>query len=211
MRSSLLGQLLQGASGQPFVVENNASARGLIAASAVARAAGGCTLLITTNSPILQHLRSSRTSLKKRVDIVRVAYRSNPPAVTDLMAAYRNDDSGLQRRTGEGGYNPSDCGVHAEGNCKLPDVPTLAETVMPCFDILAWAGMLARANTPPNVVDRLADALRKILVDPRNVERFADIGTRTRSTASLRYSATDVKTDPVKCTSVAKEARIEPE
>jgi tripartite-type tricarboxylate transporter receptor subunit TctC len=273
----LVGQHLQEALGQPFVIENKAGAGGLIAASAVARAEpDGYTLLITTNSthsaapalfknvpydPIkdftpvarigsfpsmiaiypglptktigdfvayakanpgkLEYGHGNSTgqivgeTLKKRtgIDIVRVAYRSNPTAVTDLMAGHiammiPDFNTGMpQVRAGT--IRPLAVFTR-ERNRRLPDVPTLDETVMPGFDILAWAGMFAPANTPPDIVDRLADALRKILSDPTIVERFADTGTDTFYSGPQEFSDY-VKTELIKWTSVAKEAGIEPE
>jgi tripartite-type tricarboxylate transporter receptor subunit TctC len=273
----LLGQHLQDALGQPFVIENKAGAEGLIAASAVARAEpDGYTLLITTNSthsaasalfknvpydpirdfapvarlgsfpsmiaidPILPiktigdfvayakanpgkleygHGNSTGQivgeTLKRRtgIDVVRVAYRSNPSAVTDLMAGHiammiPDFNTGMpQVRAGT--IRPLAVFTR-ERNPRLPDVPTLNETVLPGFDILAWAGMFAPANTPPDIVDKLADALRKILSDPTIVERFADIGTDTFYSGPQEFSDY-VKTELIKWTSVAKEAGIEPE
>lgn len=273
----LLGQHLQEALGQPFVIENKAGAGGLIAASAVARAEpDGYTLLITTNSthsaapalfknvpydpikdftpvarigsfpsmiatypglPIktigdfvayakanpgkLEYGHGNSTGqivgemLKKRtgIDIVRVAYRSNPPAVTDLIAGHiammiPDFNTGMpQVRAGT--IRPIAVFTRKR-NRRLPDVPTLNETVMPGFEILAWAGMFAPANTPPDIVDRLADALRKILSDPTIVERFADIGTDTFYSGPQEFGEY-VKTELIKWTSVAKEAGIEPE
>jgi tripartite-type tricarboxylate transporter receptor subunit TctC len=273
----LLGQHLQDALGQPFVIENKAGAGGLIAASAVARAEpDGYTLLITTNTthsaapalfknvpydpirdfapvarigsfpsmiaiypglPIntigdfvayakanpgkLEYGHGNSTgqivgeTLKKRtgIDIVRVAYRSNPTAVTDLMAGHiammiPDFNTGMpQVRAGT--IRPLAVFTR-ERNARLPDVPTLNETVMPGFDILAWAGMFAPAKTPPDVVNRLADALHKILSDPTIVERFADIGTDTFYSGPQEFSDY-VKTELIKWTSVAREAGIEPE
>ena len=40
----------------------------------------------------------------------------------------------------------------------LPDVPTLSETVMPGYHILAWAGMFGPAGMPPEAVKTLAGA-----------------------------------------------------
>jgi tripartite-type tricarboxylate transporter receptor subunit TctC len=97
-----------------------------------------------------------------------------------------------------------------ERSRRLPDIPTLSETVVPGFDILAWAGMFAPANTPPEVVDRLANALQKILSDPAIVERFADVGTETFYSGPKEFGDY-VKTELVKWTAAAKEAGIEPE
>src|SRR5215468_9085256 len=119
-------------------------------------------------------------TLKKRtgVDIVRVAYRSNPPAVADLIAGHiammiPDFNTGLpQVRAGT--IRPVAV-FTKERSRRLPDIPTLSETVVPGFDILAWAGMFAPANTPPEVVDRLANTLQRVLSDPAIVGRFADI------------------------------------
>lgn len=106
-------------------------------------------------------------TIKKRTgtDIVRVNYRSNPAAVTDLVAGHipmgiPDFNTGMpQLKTQK---------VRAlavltkERNRVLPDVPTLNETVMPGFDLLAWAGMFGPANLPPEIVKVLADAVRRL-------------------------------------------------
>ncbi len=44
-----------------------------------------------------------------------------------------------------------------------PEVPTLAETVMPGFDAGAWQGVMVPAKTPPAVVQRLSAEINKAL------------------------------------------------
>ena len=145
--------------------------------------------------------------------MVRVAYRSNPPAVTDLIAGHiammiPDFNTGLpQVRAGT--IRPLAVFTR-ERNRRLPEVPTLNETVMPGFDIQSWAGMFAPANTPPEIVDKLANAVNKILSDPAIVEHFADIGTDTFYSGPREFSDY-VKTELTKWTAVAKEAGIEPE
>ena len=51
-------------------------------------------------------------------------------------------------------------------NPALPNVPTLSETVMPGYDILAWAGMFGPAGMPPEAVNALAGAIEKALAKP---------------------------------------------
>jgi tripartite-type tricarboxylate transporter receptor subunit TctC len=87
-------------------------------------------------------------TLKKHtgIDIVRVAYRSNPPALTDLMAGHIAmmipDFNPGMPQVKVGTIRPIAVFTR-ERNRRLPNVPTLSETVMPGFDILAWAGMFA--------------------------------------------------------------------
>ncbi len=48
----------------------------------------------------------------------------------------------------------------------LPDVPTLAESGVPGFDVVAWGGVVAPRQTPAAVIARLNAALRAALTDP---------------------------------------------
>jgi tripartite-type tricarboxylate transporter receptor subunit TctC len=48
----------------------------------------------------------------------------------------------------------------------LPDVPTLAESDLPGYELLGWIGLLAPAGTPKGTVDTLQQAARKALEQP---------------------------------------------
>jgi tripartite-type tricarboxylate transporter receptor subunit TctC len=52
----------------------------------------------------------------------------------------------------------------------LPDVPTFAESGLPGFDAELHYGLLAPAGTPPEIIDKLSAALRK-LVDTEAVQQ----------------------------------------
>lgn len=54
----------------------------------------------------------------------------------------------------------------------VPDVPTLAESGLPGFDVYEWIMVLAPANTPRPVVDRLNSELTRILTLPAVRERL---------------------------------------
>lgn len=47
-----------------------------------------------------------------------------------------------------------------------PDVPTLAESGYPGFDIVAWGGLSAPAGTPRDIVQKLHDVIEKSLATP---------------------------------------------
>ena len=60
----------------------------------------------------------------------------------------------------------------------LPDVPTMAEAGMPDFVVTVWAELVAPAQTPRSVVERLNGAMRQIVGDPAVQERFLQGGAR---------------------------------
>jgi tripartite-type tricarboxylate transporter receptor subunit TctC len=58
----------------------------------------------------------------------------------------------------------------------LPDVPTVAEAGYPQFDAPSWIGLLAPAETPRPIIDRLHEAIAEALAAPETMERFAALG-----------------------------------
>jgi len=148
-----------------------------------------------------------------RLDIVRVAYRSNPAAVTDLIAGHiplmiADLNTGLPQLREQ--KVRALAVLTKQRHSVLPDVPTLDETVMPGFDLLAWAGIFAPASTPPDVVARLANEIHKILSTPELRKRFGDAGIDVFWSGPAEF-ADYVKTELVKWTSIIKKAGIEPE
>jgi len=154
-------------------------------------------------------------ALKHRTgtNIVRVSYRSNPPAVTDLIGGHIGmmvPDFGLGLPQVRAQKIRALAVPTRERNSQLPDVPTLNETVIPGFDLLSWVGMFAPANTPPQVVDLLARELQKMLARPELKARFIDAGAETFWSGPKEFDAY-VRSELIKWTTVIKEAGIEPE
>ncbi len=57
-----------------------------------------------------------------------------------------------------------------------PDIPTVAESGQPGYSATTWYGILAPANTPPEVAERLDKAVKQILLDKSIVEQLAAQG-----------------------------------
>jgi len=57
-----------------------------------------------------------------------------------------------------------------------PDVPTMAEQGVPDFVSGTWAGIIAPAGTPKEIVDRVAAEARKALADPAMKAKLAEQG-----------------------------------
>jgi len=154
-------------------------------------------------------------TIKKRTgtDIVRVSYRSNPFAMSDLIAGHiqmmiPDMTTGLPQ-VKAGKIRPL-AALTKERLTFLPDLPTLDETVMPGFESLAWAGMFAPADTPPEIVNKIADEVHTMLTSPEMIERFSRPGIQVMWSGPQDFSAF-VKSELVKWTETIKEAGIAPE
>src|SRR3546814_4811011 len=58
----------------------------------------------------------------------------------------------------------------------LPDVPTLAESGLPGYDVGSWYGLLAPAGTPPAVVTKISAAVAEIVRDPETRRKMLELG-----------------------------------
>jgi tripartite-type tricarboxylate transporter receptor subunit TctC len=57
-----------------------------------------------------------------------------------------------------------------------PDLPTMAESGFPGFDIVVWFGLMAPKKTPPAIVDRVQRETVRILALPDLRKRFDELG-----------------------------------
>ncbi len=62
----------------------------------------------------------------------------------------------------------------------LPDVPTVAESGVPGYEVTSWNGIGVPAKTPRAVVDRLNKEINAALAAPDIKQRFQDMGVETR-------------------------------
>ena len=57
-----------------------------------------------------------------------------------------------------------------------PDIPTLAETVLPGFNVDIWLGLAAPKGTPEPVIRQLNVALQQVLKEREVMEALAKVG-----------------------------------
>ena len=125
------------------------------------------------------HLAAELFKLSAGVNIVHVPYKGGAQAQTDVVGGQ------VQMM-----FNvlPSALPLIKAGKLKalavtgtarsesLPDVPTMIEAGVPGYTALTWNGILAPAGTPPEIVNKLHDALVKALHAPGMTEPLANIG-----------------------------------
>ena len=144
------------------------------------------------------------------VKIVHVPYKGSAPAVTDLLGGhvpmmFDNMPSALPHvKAGK----LRALGVStAKRSSTAPDVPTVAESGLPGFDVTVWFAMLAPAATPRDILERLHRVIVKALQAGDVRERLASQGAEAVGNTPEQFTA-QMKTDLVKWAKVVQAANI---
>jgi tripartite-type tricarboxylate transporter receptor subunit TctC len=87
----------------------------------------------------------------------------------------------------------------------FPDVPTVAEQGMPGFEAVLHYGIVAPADTPRPIIDKLNAALRQALGSEEVHKRIATEGAEPLSTAPDEYAA-DIDREETKWSALVKKA-----
>lgn len=92
----------------------------------------------------------------------------------------------------------------------LPDIPTLAESGTPGFDISSWTGVFAPASTPPEVVNYLSQLIGKILALPEVREKILAQGGIIENMDAQQFSDFS-RSELAKWKKIVEDAKIQPE
>ena len=71
----------------------------------------------------------------------------------------------------------------------LPDVPTANEAGVPGYEATIWLGIMAPANTPRDIVERLAAEVAKIIAKPTIREAWAKQGAVPMTMTPVQFEA----------------------
>jgi tripartite-type tricarboxylate transporter receptor subunit TctC len=91
----------------------------------------------------------------------------------------------------------------------LPQVPTMAESIVPGFDITAWLGVVAPARVSMGIVSRLAGTVREITEHDDVRERLSTLGLDVEFRNSERFREL-IASDYAKYRTIARDAGIQP-
>jgi tripartite-type tricarboxylate transporter receptor subunit TctC len=103
------------------------------------------------------------------VDIVQVPYKGNAPALTDLLGGQVTmmfDTIGTSLPLARAGRLRLLAVTSIKRSSLAPEVPTIAESGLPGFDVRAWFSVMAPSQTPREIVRKLNAEINKGLTDP---------------------------------------------
>lgn len=137
------------------------------------------------------HLTAEMFKDLTRTFVLHVPYRGGGPAVADLLAGHVQL-SFMTALEASGHIKSGKLRALAVTGDKrlpaLPEVPTLAESVLPGFNAISWLGLLAPAGTPKDVVDKIAADVRSVLADEAVKARFVSLGGVPRATTPAEFT-----------------------
>jgi tripartite-type tricarboxylate transporter receptor subunit TctC len=125
-----------------------------------------------------QHVAGELLNMMTGTDIVFVAYRGGPPAITDALSGQIQGAVGtvllMFEHIKSGGLRA----LAVTGNSRselLPDIPAVNE-VVPGFEASQWIGVGAPKNTPIGIINRLNQEINAGLADASMKTRIAALG-----------------------------------
>jgi len=162
----------------------------------------------------LPHLTMELFASMAQIRLVNVPYKGGAPGIIDLLGGrisliatssmslvIPHVRSGRLRALGV----TTAARIHA-----LPDIPTIAEAGLPGYEAVQWAGLLAPAGTPREIITRLHKEITAILRAPEVKELLARDSNEVVASSPEEFAAF-IRAEIVKWAKVVKAAGIQPE
>ncbi|WP_454692554.1 Bug family tripartite tricarboxylate transporter substrate binding protein [Achromobacter aloeverae] len=125
------------------------------------------------------HMAGELFKQQAGIDVTHVPYKGSGPAVTDLIGGqvqFMFDNMPSSWPHAQSGKLRALAVTTKERSPSAPDLPTMAESGFPKFDVSSWFGLIAPAKTPPEVLDKLNGIMEKALDKPEVKRSFEQLG-----------------------------------
>lgn len=156
------------------------------------------------------HLAAELFKTTAGVSMVHVPYRGSGPALIDLVGGQINmmvDVVMTSYPYIKDGKIKALAVTSPQRSSMLPDVPTVAESGYPGYEAMVWFGMLAPANMPEPLREKLTDGLVQTLHAPAMKTYLEQQGAQVSDVAGPAFG-TMIKNEISKWCQVVKKADI---
>ncbi len=177
---------------------------------ALAKSRPGQLAYASTGAGQSTHLSAELLKTSAGINMIHVPYKGSAPALTDIVAGqvsvmFDNLPSVLPFIK-SGRLKPLAVSSAARSRA-LPEVPTVAESALPGFDVTVWFAVLAPAATPREIVNRVNAEVVKAIKTQDMRERLAQQGAEAIGNTPEDFAAV-IKRDLAKWAKVVKDANI---
>jgi tripartite-type tricarboxylate transporter receptor subunit TctC len=180
---------------------------------ALAKAQPGKLSYASSGNGTAQHLAAELFKARTGLDIQHVPYKGGGPALVDVAAGhvqmiFGNMSSALPQA--QAGRVRAMAVTSPKRSPATPDVPTIAESGVPGYEMYEWNALLAPAGTPAAVIQRLQQEAAKALRHPDVAARLAALGAGPVGGTPEQLAAF-LRAELAKWTEVVKTAGIKAE
>jgi tripartite-type tricarboxylate transporter receptor subunit TctC len=125
------------------------------------------------------------------IEMTNVPFRGAPEAMTEILAGRLNlifDNLPSALPMAKSGKLVAIAVSGSHRSALVPDVPTVAESGLPGFDVTTWYGLVAPASVPDDIVNKLSAEVATILARPDVRERLTTAGTEPQSMTPQEFA-----------------------
>jgi tripartite-type tricarboxylate transporter receptor subunit TctC len=144
------------------------------------------------------------------IDIVHVPYKGGAASSADLAGGQIQlvitnlpEQVGYMRSGRTRGLGMST----PKRSAQFPDVPTIAESGLPGYEVTVWYGLCGPGGMAPSLVEKMNADLVKAVTSPETTKRLSDVGIEPASGTSADFTAF-VRTEIAKWAKVVKDAGV---
>jgi len=157
------------------------------------------------------HLAAEMFKIRAGVDLVHVPYKGGAPAAAAVLAGETQVLFGSVASTlphVKAGKLRALAVTGPKRAAVAPNLPTIAESGFPGFDVTSWYSLLVPAKTPRPIVQRLFDEAQRAVRLPDVQEAFGRQGLEVETSASPEEFAAQIKAETAAWANVIKTAGI---
>jgi tripartite-type tricarboxylate transporter receptor subunit TctC len=159
------------------------------------------------------HLSGELFKRMAGIDMTHVPYRGAGPAVIDLIPGRLDmmfNTIGAMMPHVRSGRVRGLAVSSVQRFFTAPDLPTVAESGLPGFEVMGWYGLLAPVKTPPEIVRKMNADVVAVLRDPAVKKRVEDLGVGVVASSPEEMGAL-LRADIAKWEPIIKSAGIKAE
>ena len=174
---------------------------------AMAKAKPGQINFATGGNGTTLHLAGELLKTMAGIDIVHVAYNGAKflPEVIGGQVPIAFDNMPSSIGFVKSGKLKALAVITANRSSTMPELPTIAESGVPGFDVASWIGVAAPAKTPKDIVYKLNAEIVKILHMPDVRQRFFELGAEPVGNTPEEFAAY-IQAEIVKWSKVVKDS-----
>ncbi len=178
--------------------------------AAAARAQPGALDMASAGPATSQHMAAELLMLRANIRFNIVHYRGSGPAIADVIAGnvklMTDSVASALPHIRDGRVKPIAL-CSARRVPQLPQVPTIAETLVPGYQAAGWSGLVAPTGTPAEIIRRINADVVAILREPAIADRILQMGAVPDPMTPEEY-ATFIRTEIATFREVARAANV---